>query len=121
MTFKQAPDNGATGGPDETAALAMTLGLLPASGSGVPLTLNNCTVNADGLTSAIVPSGALSNFKVVVENLQCTNGRTHCLCPTGGQTQDNFINLVIYGPNPLPTPGPNPIDIPTLPAGPQQL
>jgi len=71
----------------------------------------------------VKPDASISNFKVVVENATCGNGRTHCLCPDAGSgiTPDSFINLVVYGPNPLPTPGPNPIDIPTLPPGPQQI
>jgi hypothetical protein len=118
LTFQQAPNDGQAGGPDEIAAIALTI-----SFKGNPLTLNGCQLNADGLPSAVVPDPSISNFKVVVENASCANGRTHCLCPDQGSgiTPDNFINLVIYGPNPLPTPGPNPVNIPTLPAGPQQL
>ena len=122
LTFKQGPDNGQAGGSDETAALALTLSLAPSTG-GTPLGLADCTINGDGLPAAVVPDASISNFKVVVENTTCTPARQHCLCPDAGSgiTPDNFLNLVIYGPNPLPTPGPNPIDIPILPAGPQQL
>jgi hypothetical protein len=117
ISFKQAPSTGAAGGPDKTAALALTLGI--SSGSGVPLRLADCTRNADGLPASVKPDASLSNFKMVVENAYCDGGRSHCLCPDQGSvTPDNFINLVVYGPNPLPAPGPNPIDIPTLPAGP---
>jgi hypothetical protein len=77
-------------------------------------------LNGD-LPVSVVPGPSISNFKVVVENASCADGRTHCLCPDAGQTRDNFINLVFYGPNPLPTPGTGGIIIPTLPAGPQNL
>jgi len=121
VTFKQAPSNGAAGGPDEIAALAMTIAL--GNGTGVPLGLADCTLGSDGLPLSVKPDPSISNFKVVVENASCANARTHCLCPdpASGIVPDNFINMVIYGPNPLPTPGPTPIDIPTLPAGPQIL
>jgi len=120
LTFKQGPDNGQAGGIDEIAALALTLNI--GTTSGTPLTLASCTLDASGFPSAdVIPDPSISNFNVVVENASCANGKTHCLCPDAGQTQDNFINLVIYGPNPLPTPGTSGIDIPTLPAGPQTL
>jgi hypothetical protein len=120
LTFKQGASNGQPGGIDESAALALTLRL---GTTGTPLTLATCTLDGDGFPSAdVVADPMISNFKVVVENANCANGKTHCLCPTdAGQTRDNFINFVIYGPNPLPTPGPSAIDIPILPAGPQTL
>ncbi|MCK6555503.1 dockerin type I repeat-containing protein [Candidatus Binatia bacterium] len=120
VTFKQGPDNGAAGGLDEIAALAMTIAL---GTSGTPLGLADCTQGADGLPVSVKPDASIANFKVVVENAYCGGTRIHCLCPNpgSGTSPDNFLNLVIYGPNPLPTPGPNPIDIPVLPAGPQKL
>lgn len=121
LTFKQGPDaNPGSGGIGEIAALALTMTL---GTSGNPLALADCTLNASGLPNAMVPDPSISNFNVVVENATCTSTRQHCLCPDAGSgiTPDNFINLVFYGPNPLPTPGPNPISIPLLPAGPQQL
>jgi hypothetical protein len=123
LMFKQGPDNGQAGGIGKLAALALTLGI-PGTGSAVPLTLATCALNADGFPEAdVIPDASIAaNFNVVVENANCNNGRTHCLCPDAGQTRDNFINLVIYGPHlPLPTPGAGGIDIPTLPAGPQGL
>jgi hypothetical protein len=120
LTFKQGPSNADAGGTDEIAALALTLSIAP-NGNGTPFTLADCTLDADGLPGAVKPDASLSNFKVVVENASCANGRTHCLCPDAGQTRDNFVNLVVYGPNPLPTPGPNPIDIPLLPSGPPPM
>jgi hypothetical protein len=64
---------------------------------------------------AVKPDALLAGFKAVVENASCANGRTHCLCPDAGQTLDNFINLVVYGPNPLPASGP--VTIQPLPDG----
>ena len=117
LTFKQGPDNGQAGGIDEIAAQALTLNI--GTTSGTPLTLATCTLDAAGFPSAdVVPDPSISNFNVVVENASCANGKTHCLCPDAGQTRDNFINLVFYGPNPLPTPGTSVIVIPTLPTGP---
>lgn len=120
VTFKQGPANGAAGGLDEVAAIAMTIAL---GSSGTPLGLADCTQGGDGLPVSVKPDASVSNFKVVVENAYCGGTRVHCLCPAqgSGTTPDNFLNLVVYGPNPLPTPGPNPIDIPVLPAGPQKL
>ena len=124
LIFKQGPDNAqAAGGIGKLAALALTVGI-PGTGSATPLQLATCTLNADGFPEAdVIPDSSIaSNFNVVVENANCNNGRTHCLCPDAGQTRDNFINLVIYGPHlPLPLPGANGIDIPILPAGPQSL
>jgi len=119
VTFKQGPAGGAAGGLDEIAAVAMTIAL---GTSGTPLGLADCTQGADGLPASVKPDASIANFKVVVENAYCGGTRLHCLCPApGGPAPDNFLNLVIYGPNPLPTPGPSPIDIPILPAGPQKL
>jgi len=70
---------------------------------------NQCMVNG------VHPDASLSGFTVVVENASCAGGRTHCLCPNPGQTADNFINLVVYGPNPLPPPGTG-VQIPPLPS-----
>lgn len=119
LTFKQGPGGGQGGGIGEIAALALTLAI-PGTGSGTPpLTLASCVLNSDNFPAGdVIPDPSVSNFKIVVENASC-NGRPHCLCPDAGQTRDDFINLVIYGPNPLPTPGPDPIVIPILPAGPQ--
>lgn len=114
ISFRQGPGNAQSGGIDEIAALAFTLSI------GASLSLADCSIGADGLPAAVRLDPSVSNFRVVVENASCDNGRTHCLCPASG-TPDPFINLVVYGPNPLPTPGPNPVDIPTLPTGPQTL
>lgn len=118
VELQKAADNGQPGGPDEVAALAFSLGLVR-DGGGTPLTLADCSVGPDGLPAAVKPDPAISNFKVVVENLSCANGRIHCLCPDAGTAiqPDSFVNIVAYGPNPLPTPGPNPVQIPVLPDG----
>jgi hypothetical protein len=115
ISFTQGPDDGQSGqGFDEVAAIAFTLGV-PGTGDTAPLTFN-CT-NGDLADGAVTPgAGIASNFTVVVENAQCTN-RTRCLCPdtTQGQTLDNFVNIVVYGPKNLPAQGP--VNIPVLPSG----
>jgi len=121
VSYTQGPNDGVPDqGNDQTAAIAFTLGL-PGTGSGTPLALADCSDSGDGLTPAIRVDDAIKNdFKVVVENLRCTtaNGtpRTRCLCPESGQTRDNFINVVVYGPKDLPATGP--VTIPVLPSGP---
>jgi hypothetical protein len=119
FTFTQGPGGSPIG---QIAAIAFTV-TMP-TGATAPLTLADCGSNSDGtLPNAVVPDGSLANFKLVVENAYCSPTRTHCLCPDAGSgiSADNFMNVVIYGPNPLPTPGPTPIAIPTLPSGPQLL
>ncbi len=119
LTFQQGPNDNQSGtGIDEIAALALTIGL-PGTTSGAPLTLKDCAQTTPDLPAAVKPAASISNFNVVVENAYCTSTRTHCLCfPAAGQTLDSFINIVIYGPNPVVPPVTN---IPTLPTGPQQL
>lgn len=109
VTFNQAPADRQVGGPDEIAAIAFTLQLSDR------LTLANCTLDGDGLPAAVRPGPGLGNFRVVVENASCTAGRTHCLC--GTSTPDAFVNIAVYGPNPLPAPGSGPVEIPVLPSG----
>lgn len=142
VSFTQAPANSQGGGPDDVAAIAVTLGIQGGRCSGsnesclassdcpsgetcappsaTPLTLADCTIGSDGLPAAVKPLPALSGFRVVVENATCGSGRTHCLCPDAGSgiAPDSYINLVVFGPNPLPTPGPNPVSIPKIPSGP---
>jgi hypothetical protein len=114
FTFTQGPLGSGIG---QVAAIAFTLtmpgGVVP------PLTLADCTPSAadSDLPNAVDPSG-LAGYKLVIENAYCSPPtRTHCLCPTDSTVPDNFINVVIYGPNPLPTPGPSPVVIPPLPGG----
>lgn len=116
VNFRQGPATAQSGGIDKIAALAFSLGIGTTQ-------LADCSVGNDGRPAAVSLDPSVQNFRVVVENAYCANGRTHCLCPDAGSgiTPDQFVNLVVYGPNPLPTPGPNPVDIPTLPVGPQTL
>ena len=110
-SFTQGQGNGI----GQTAAIAFTL-TMPA-GVTPPLTLADCTPSAadSDLPNAVDPSG-LAGYKLVIENAYCSESRTHCLCPEGsGTVPDNFINVVVYGPNPLPTAGP--VNIPALPSG----
>jgi hypothetical protein len=110
ISFAQGPNDSQNGqGFDEVSAVAFTLGV-PGSGDATPLTFN-CT---DGNLASDAVTGVPSNFTVVIENAQCTN-RNRCLCPdTGaGQTRDNFVNIVVYGPRDLPEQGP--VQIPVLP------
>ncbi|MFN8625896.1 MAG: hypothetical protein U0587_07945 [Candidatus Binatia bacterium] len=113
VSFRQ----GGSSGIGEIAAIAFTL-TMP-SGTPPPLTLADCTPNASdsGRPNAAQPDPAISNFRLVIENAYCTASRTHCLCPGSGSAinPDSFVNVVIYGPNPLPAPGPSPVVIPTLP------
>lgn len=118
ITFNQAPTDGtANSGNDDVAALAFTLGL---GGEDSPLALSDCADDdSDGLPDAVSPAGAIAGFRVVVENAFCAN-RNRCLCPTeGGQTRDNFINVVVYGPKDLPPTGP--VTIPRLPTSGQLM
>jgi len=111
IAFAQGPNDSQNGqGFDEVSAIAFTLGV-PGTGNSAPLTFN-CT---DGNLADGSVTGVPSNFTVVIENAQCTN-RNRCLCPdTGaGQTRDNFVNIVVYGPRDLPATGP--VQIPVLPA-----
>jgi hypothetical protein len=112
--FQQGPDDGQPGqGFDEVAAIAFTLGV-PGSGDSAPVAFD-CT-NGNLADGAVTPgAGIASNFTVVIENAQCTN-RSRCLCPdtAAGQTRDNFVNVVVYGPKTLPEQGP--VQIPVLPA-----
>jgi len=112
-SFTQGQGNGI----GQTAAIAFTL-TMPA-GVTPPLTLADCNRSAadNELPNAVQPSG-LAGYKLVIENAYCSDSRTHCLCPEGsGTVPDNFINVVVYGPDPLPTPGTSPIVIPLLPSG----
>ncbi len=106
INFQQGP----SGGADEIAAIAFTLQISD------QLELADCTLDGNGLPAAVTKGAALSNFRVVVENASCTGGRTHCLCDPPTEP-DDFINIVVYGPDPLPAPGSGPVTIPTIPSG----
>ncbi len=115
ISFEQGPDDSqASQGFDEVAAIAFTLGV-PGTGAATPLTFE-CTDGNLAAGTVTVDPGIANDFTVAVENAQCTN-RSRCLCPdtTAGQTRDNFVNLVVYGPRNLPEQGP--VQIPVLPSG----
>ena len=109
ITFQQA--SGA--GVGEIAALALSL--------DIPgLQLANCdSPDANGITSAIqVPSAVADSYRVVIENTSCTDDPSRpCLCPGSGQQLASHVNIVVFGPKDLPTPGSGPVIIPTLPNG----
>ena len=117
VMFTQGPDDGQAGqGYDNVAAIAFTLGVPGTADGNTPLSFD-CT--SGDLASGSV-TGLNGDFNVVIENAQCT-GRSRCLCPdtSAGQTQDNFVNVVVYGPKNLPEQGP--VQIPELPAGPTAI
>jgi hypothetical protein len=116
VSFEQGPDDQQTDeGNDDVAAIALTIGI-PGTGEGTPLqfTAADCQdANGDGLIDGVqVGAPIASTFRVVVENADCVN-RDRCLCPGEGQTRDDFINMVVFGPRNLPEQGP--VDIPVLP------
>jgi len=114
LSFSQSPtdDGQANQGNDDIAAIALTLGI-PGTGTGTPLSLASCAdSDSDGVPDAVHVNAALAGFKVVIENADCTN-RNRCLCPGAGQTRDDFINIVVYGPKDLSAP----VEIPKLPNG----
>lgn len=114
VSFTQGP---AGTGIGQVAAIAFTI-TMP-NGAVVPLTLADCTPSAgdSNLPNAVQPSAALAGYKLVIENAYCSASRTHCLCPTDSTPPDSFINVVVYGPDPLPTPGAGAVVIPALPTG----
>jgi len=118
VRFDQAPtSDGQPGGPDAVAALAFTLEA-PGTGGGV-LSLDGCAPGDDPtLPAAVAPTTNLDGFKLVLENYRCDDGRTHCLCPESGSgiVPDDFLNIAIFGPDPLPEPGTGPVVIPALPS-----
>ena len=108
VSFAQGPDDGAPNqGNDEVAAIAMTIGI-PGTGDGTPLQFSpaDCMdADGDGVIDGVRVSEALAdNFRVVVENADCVN-RNRCLCPGDGQTRDDFVNIVVFGPKDLPEQG----------------
>lgn len=124
VNFTQGPNDQQPGeGNDEVAAIAFTIGI-PGTGEGTPLRLSDgdCQdANADGLPDGVtVGSEIRDGFRVVVENVECIDGscgcgpsRDRCLCPGAGQSRDDFMNVVAFGPKVLPAEGP--VDIPILP------
>lgn len=96
IVFQQGDSDALPGGVDQIAALTVTIGI-------PDLDLADCSApGANGLNpSFAVPPNDLSSYRVVVQNLTCT-GRTSCLCPTGGQPVDPYVNLLLVG-NPAAT------------------
>jgi hypothetical protein len=119
ISFTQGMPNGMKapeGEFDKVAAIAFTLGI--SGDSSTPLTFD-CT-NGPLVPSAVsIAAANASDFTVVVENEQCNNSRSRCLCPdtNAGQTRDNFVNLVVYGPKNLPPQGSATPAIPILKSG----
>lgn len=118
ISFQQGADDGQAGrGNDDVAAVAFTLGLPGTGADPAPLTLP-CVNSGDGSPNRLAPgafevgAAIADDFRVVVENAECVN-RNHCLCPGAGETRDDFVNVVVYGPRDLPDQGP--VDIPVLP------
>ena len=119
VSFTQGPDDGTPNeGNDEVAAVAMTIGI-PGTGDGAPLQFSaaDCAdADGDGVIDGVRISPALAdNFRVVVENADCVN-RNRCLCPGDGQTRDDFVNIVVFGPKDLPEQGSG-VTIEPLPSG----
>ncbi len=118
VNFAQGTGDTPPGGRGDVAAIAFTL--------AIPnLELADCSSpDANGLTPAFDVSSVSDTYRVVIENTQCVDAtrtppldRTHCLCPTReGDTRDPFINVVVFGPKDLPTPGAGSVTIPPLPA-----
>ncbi len=118
VRFEQGANDGQTGGVDNIAALAFTLEA-PGDRSGL-LGLAQCNAGSDPtLPASVQPQAALTGYRLVLENYRCDEGRTHCVCPNPGSgiTPDDFLNFVVYGPDPLPAPGSGAITIPALPSG----
>ena len=96
LAFAQGGDDQQPGGIDAISALTATV--------GIPgLQLADCSApGADGLNSSfqLLP-GASGSYRAFVQNLTCA-GRTSCLCPTGGQASDQYVNVVLVG-SPSPT------------------
>lgn len=114
ITFEPAATVGQGGqGQDEVSAIAFTLGAGPEGSAPLTFTCTDGNIAAGQVT---LGSALSDDFNVVVENAQCNN-RNRCLCPdTGaGQTRDNFVNIVVYGPKDLPEQGP--VQIPVIPSG----
>jgi hypothetical protein len=125
VNFTQGPDDSVAGeGNDNVAAIAFSIGI-PGKGEGQPLRFSNencLDANGDGLPDGVtIPDATIRDqFRVVIENVDCEGGtcgcgpsRESCLCPGDGQTRQDFINAVVFGPKELPAEGP--VDIPALP------
>ena len=125
VTFTLGPNDGVDGqGNDDVAAVAFSIGI-PGTGDSQALGLSTAgclDADADGLPDAVsIPNEQIRNgFRVVIENVECEGGtcgcgpsRDSCLCPGDGQTRQDFVNVVVFGPKELPATGP--VTIPELP------
>jgi hypothetical protein len=91
VVFQQGADDQQPGGIDDIAALTATVGL-------PGLALADCSPpGGDGLNpSFVVLPGDAGRYRVVVQNLTCAK-RASCLCPTGDEPRDEYVNLLIVG------------------------
>jgi len=88
VAYEQAANDQAVGGIDEIAALTLTLGI-PGLG------LADCSPPGEnGLNPSFLLLGA--GYRVVAQNLTC-DGRDSCLCPSGSEPPDQYINLLLVG------------------------
>lgn len=91
LAFTQGVNDQQAGGVDEVAALTATV--------GIPgLQLADCSApGADGLNpSFALPSSEPGRYRVIVQNLTCAK-RATCLCPSGGEARDEYVNLLVLG------------------------
>jgi hypothetical protein len=110
LHFRAAASDGKPGGIDEIAALTFSVGI-------ADLELADCRLDGNGLTPAFtVAPEVAERFLVRVQNLTCER-RDHCLCPTGGQTRDPYVNLTLTGPIDLFGGELRPEDLPLLSSG----
>jgi hypothetical protein len=90
VVFHQAGHDQQPGGVDELAALSLTVGL-------PGLALVDCSApGANGLNPSFFVLSSSIGYRVVVQNLTC-DGRESCLCPSGTEPADPYINLLLVG------------------------
>jgi hypothetical protein len=90
IVYRQANNDQTAGGVDEIAVLTLTL--------GIPgLELADCSApGPDGLNPSFVTLPGPLSYRVVVQNLTCEK-RESCLCPSGSEPRDPYINLLLVG------------------------
>jgi len=91
VVFQQGADDQQPGGIDDIAALTATVGF-------PGLELADCSPpGSDGLNpSFVLLPGDAGRYRVFVQNLTCAK-RASCLCPTGDEPRDEYVNLLIAG------------------------